>query len=270
MKLDLIDAFTTSLPFSGNPAAVIQSSQPLSDDLMQQIAAQHNLSETAFITPIEDMPEHYYIRWFTPTTEVDLCGHATLAAAYAVFVDHQVRQVTFHTKKHGSLPVVLRNEGLCMDFPVQPQRRVETAPLTLVNAIPQGFSEVFFGTDWLVVYDDPELVLTAEPDFSSLARLPGRGVILTAPGIGEYDFISRFFAPRVGINEDPATGSAHCALGPYWCVRLERQRVTGWQASKRGGALTVDVGHGRVSLMGRCRLYSSSWIHQDTLDHLGL
>ena len=265
MKLDFIDAFITNHAFSGNPAAVVQHDTSISVELMQSIAAQHNLSETAFIMPIAGMPDHFHIRWFTPTVEVDLCGHATLAAAYAVFMQSDIRQVIFHTQKHGHLPVVLRPDGLCMDFPVQPQRRMDNTPFQLLKCIPEHPSDAFFGADWLVVYEDPEVVIHATPDLIGLQRVPGRGLILTAPGMGEFDFVSRFFAPRCGINEDPVTGSAHCALAPYWSVRLGRQRVVGWQASKRGGVVTAEVSHGRVNLIGHCRLYSSSWIRPEAL-----
>lgn len=274
MKLDFVDAFISNQPFSGNPAAVIQSEYALPVDIMQRMAAQHNLSETAFVWPIAELPQQYYIRWFTPTTEVDLCGHATLAAAHVLFNQQDAQQngqkITFHTQKHGQLLVLRRPEGLCMNFPIQPQRRIDAPPLVLTNAVPKGFSEVYFGIDWVVVYEDPDAVLNAQPDFSSLTRVPGRGVVLTATGIGEFDFMSRFFAPRYGINEDPVTGSAHCALGPYWSVRLERKTVTGWQASRRGGIVSVEVGQGRVNLLGHCRTYSSSEIHADTLTTLAL
>lgn len=268
ITLDFIDAFITSQAFSGNPAAVIKTDHLLPETLMQQMAAQHNLSETAFIAPVEGAQGHFDIRWFTPTAKVDLCGHATLAAAYSILQSEQIAQVVFHTEKYGNLPVVARSDGLCMDFPVQPQRLVETPPLVLTKALPDNPREVFFGVDWLVVYDDPEVVLHAQPDMANLARAAGRGVILTAPGLGEFDFISRFFAPRYGIDEDPVTGSAHCALAPYWAVRLEKSSMIAWQASKRGGILSVEVTHGRVSLIGNCRIYSQSTIHPETLNIL--
>ncbi|MEC7119219.1 MAG: PhzF family phenazine biosynthesis protein [Pseudomonadota bacterium] len=265
MKLDIIDAFVTGQAFSGNPAAVVRTAQPLTTELMQQIAAQHNLSETAFISPLlSGSIEQWQIRWFSPLAEVDLCGHATMAAAYAILSDHPtLAQVHFHSLKHGRLSVARHVDGLCMDFPIQTQRRVDEPPTLLTDAIPTGYREVFLGVDWLVVYDDPHLVINAQPDLTLLQQLPHRGVILTSVGAGSCDFISRFFAPKLGIPEDPVTGSAHCSLAPYWCVRLQRQQVYAWQASARGGLLTAEVIQGRVNLIGHCRLYSRGWIYLD-------
>lgn len=262
MKLDVIDAFITGQAFSGNPAAVVNVGQPLSDHLMQQIAAQHNLAETAFIWPLDTLYKRWEIRWFSPTTEVELCGHATLAAAYSIFCDHPtLEQVQFNSRKYGVLTVQLRTDGLALDLPIQTQRLILSPPSQLVRAVPAGFREIFLGMDWLVVYDDPDIVIQAQPDLALIRQLPDRGVILSATGVGECDFVSRFFAPRIGVNEDAVTGSAHCALAPYWGVRLEKQRLSAWQASARGGLLNVEMSRGRVSLIGQCRLYSRGWIY---------
>ncbi len=262
MKLDIVDAFITGNAFSGNPAAVVRAERPLADSLMQQIAAQHNLAETAFIWPLNPQGNCWGIRWFSPITEVELCGHATLAAAYSLFCDvSTLEQVEFISSRHGALVVSLRDDGLALDLPIQTQRAIISPPSQLVRAIPAGFREIFLGMDWLVVYDDAEIVIQAEPDLALIRQLPDRGVILTAAGVGTCDFVSRFFAPRIGINEDAVTGSAHCALAPYWGVRLEKQRLSAWQASARGGLLNVEMSRGRVSLIGQCRLYSRGWIY---------
>ena len=262
MKLDIIDAFITGQAFSGNPAAVVRAEHPLADALMQQIAAQHNLAETAFIWPLDAAGHRWDIRWFSPLTEVELCGHATLAAAYSVFCDYAaLTQTQFISRRHGVLSVTSRPDGLALDLPIQTQRLIISPPSQLVRAIPAGFREIFLGMDWLVVYDDPETVVQAKPDLALIKELPDRGVILTATGVGECDFVSRFFAPSIGINEDSVTGSAHCALAPYWGVRLEKQRLSAWQASARGGLLNVEMSRGRVNLIGQCRLYSRGWIY---------
>lgn len=262
MKLDIVDAFITGNAFSGNPAAVVRAERPLTDSLMQKIAAQHNLAETAFIWPRDTIAQQWDIRWFSPTTEVDLCGHATLAAAYSLFCDYPaLEQLQFISRRHGALSVSLRADGLLLDLPIQTQRLIMSPPSELIRAIPAGFREIFLGMDWLVVYDDAEIVIQAQPDLALIRQLPDRGVILTATGLGECDFISRFFAPRIGIDEDAVTGSAHCALAPYWGVRLEKQRLSAWQASARGGLLGMEMSRGRVSLIGQCRLYSRGWIY---------
>ncbi len=262
MKLDIVDAFITGQAFSGNPAAVVRAERPLADSLMQKIAAQHNLAETAFIWPLDATAQHWDIRWFSPTTEVELCGHATLAAAYSVFCDHPaLEHLQFISRRHGALSVSSRDDGLALDLPIQTQRLIVSPPSQLVRAIPEGFREIFLGVDWLVVYDDPNIVTQAKPDLALIRQLPDRGVILTATGLGECDFVSRFFAPRIGIDEDAVTGSTHCALAPYWGVRLEKQRLSAWQASARGGLLCTEMSRGRVNLIGQCRLYSRGWIY---------
>lgn len=262
MKLDIIDAFITGEAFSGNPAAVVRSERPLTDSVMQKIAAQHNLAETAFVWPVDTQATRWDIRWFSPVTEVDLCGHAALAAGYSIFCDYEsLTQIQFISRRHGVLSVSLRPDGLALDLPIQPQRLILSPPSQLSRAVPAGFREVFLGVDWLVVYDDPEIVTQAKPDLALIKQLPDRGVILTATGVGECDFVSRFFAPRLGIDEDAVTGSAHCALAPYWGVRLEKQRLSAWQASARGGLLSVEMSRGRVCLIGQCRLYSRGWIY---------
>ncbi len=262
MKLDIVDAFITGNAFSGNPAAVVRAERPLTDSLMQKIAAQHNLAETAFIWPLDAAANRWDIRWFSPLTEVELCGHATLAAAYSLFCDYPaLEQLQFISRRHGALSVSLRPDGLALDLPIQTQRLIISPPAQLARAIPAGFREIFLGMDWLVVYDDAEIVIQAQPDLALIRQLPDRGVILTATGLGECDFISRFFAPRIGIDEDAVTGSAHCALAPYWGVRLEKQRLSAWQASARGGLLSMEMSRGRVSLIGQCRLYSRGWIY---------
>lgn len=245
-----IDAFTDR-PFGGNPAAVCLLPGPRNHAWYQAVAAEMNLSETAFLEPRED---GYGLRWFTPEVEVDLCGHATLASAHTLWETGALRPdavARFQTRS-GLLTAVLENGLIVLDFPA-------TSPAAA--AIPRGLGEAL-GTeptevlrsrfDLFVVFEEAATVRTLTPDLVALARLPARGVIVTAPGDEpQVDFVSRFFAPASGVPEDPVTGSAHCALGPYWMGRLKRDELTGYQASRRGGTVRVTVRGDRVRLAGR-------------------
>lgn len=252
MELFVIDAFTDR-PFAGNPAAVCLLSAPVSDNWMQLVAREMNLSETAFLHPVAD---GFSLRWFTPTTEVELCGHATLASACMLWetgVLAQNEQARFSTKS-GWLTCRRVEDWIEMDFPALAVVTTSPPPELLeglgVDAIYVGFA----GRPWLVEVADAGIVRAARPDFGRLASL---GVILTARAdMPEYDFISRFFAPIAGINEDPVTGSAHCALGPYWQAKLGKSEFTAYQASARSGVVRVSVRGDRVLLGGQAVMIS--------------
>lgn len=246
-----VDAFADE-PFSGNPAAVCLLAEAAEKPWMQAVAREMNLSETAFLVP---RPEGFELRWFTPVTEVDLCGHATLASAHVLWetrIAARSEPIRFQTRS-GILGARLADGGIALDFPATPARETPP-PAGLVEAL--GVVPVWAGrtsaTDWLVEVEEEGTVRALAPDFSRLATIPARGLIVTSrSGDGRFDFVSRFFAPRVGIDEDPVTGSAHCALAPYWSRRLGRSVMTGFQASERGGVVRVrDLGT-RVELEGR-------------------
>lgn len=240
--LTVVDAFTDR-PFSGNPAAVCRLDQPASELWMQNVAGEMNLSETAFIVARTD--GDHDLRWFTPVTEVDLCGHATLAAA------HVVGSTQFHTRS-GVLACVVRDDGgIEMNFPADPPVRCDP-PEGLLDALGAG-GDAFVGVSYLtVVCRDADSVRNLRPDLVALAAIDVRAVIVTAagdrPGI---DCVSRVFAPRMGIPEDPVTGSAHCTLGPLWSARTGRHQLVGSQASRRGGIVTMTLSGDRVVLGGR-------------------
>jgi PhzF family phenazine biosynthesis protein len=255
MRLYQVDAFAKRL-FTGNPAAICPLSSWPTTALMQQIAAENNLSETAFIVGDGG---HYQIRWFTPVLEVDLCGHATLAAAFVVFqyLETEALRLSFSSAS-GMLYVERDGDELFMDFPIEVVQPC-SAPAALLEGLGVQPAAVYRGTDYMVVLDDERQLLDLTPDFRCLAQLDRRGIIVTAPGL-QCDFVSRFFAPKAGINEDPVTGSAHCALTSYWAERLGREQLLGRQLSARGGEVqcqllyTVEGGQ-RVRLGGRCVAY---------------
>ena len=245
-----IDAFTDR-PFRGNPAAVCILSRHRDDTWMQNVAREMNLSETAFLEKKED---GFNLRWFTPAVEVELCGHATLASAHALweigYLDPK-EQARFFTKS-GLLTAALTDDWIEMNFPVEPETAA-SAPPDLSSALGVGFTYVGKNRfDYLVEIDSEESIRRINPDFSLLATIPMRGVIVTSPSSStEYDFVSRFFAPQVGVNEDPVTGSAHCCLGPYWGAKLGKNEMVAYQASSRGGIVRVRMDKDRVYLGGQ-------------------
>jgi predicted PhzF superfamily epimerase YddE/YHI9 len=252
-----VDAFAEG-PFTGNPAAVCPLDGWLSDEVMQAVAAENNLSETAFFVA---EGEEWRLRWFTPTTEVDLCGHATLAAAYVIFsfLAPDRQRVVFRSEKAGELAVARDGELLALDFPSRPPEPC-VVPSGLGAALRRQPAEVLAARDYLTVYRDAGEVAALSPDFAALARLDRFAVIATAPGAGDIDFVSRFFAPAQGVDEDPVTGSAHCTLIPYWARRLGKQRLTARQLSRRGGRLDCTLRGDRVSIAGRAILYLTGTI----------
>ena len=254
MKIPLyqVDAFTSQI-FSGNPAAVCMLDSWIEDRQLQSIAMENNLSETAFLVRND---EGFDLRWFTPITEVALCGHATLASAFVLF-NHKnwtAKEIRFRTRRSGQLIVSRQNDILEMDFPSRPPHD-RTAPAGIAEAL--GVSPVAVlgsAEDILVLLDSEKAVQEVKPDFRALEQVECRGTIVTARG-SRSDFVSRFFAPRVGVPEDPVTGSAHCVLIPYWANVLHRKDLHARQLSKRGGELfCVDSGE-RVKISGRVVLY---------------
>lgn len=247
-----VDAFTDDL-FGGNPAAVVLLQQWLPDALLQKIAAENNLAETAFLVPERDL---YHLRWFTPAVEVPLCGHATLASAQVVFemLHPGRRAVTFLTRKAGPLTVTVQGDRMSMDFPARPAERVAT-PAGLVEALGAEPSEVWAANNLMCVFETEGAVKALQPDFRKVAALDCLGVIATAPGNGGVDFVSRYFAPALGVDEDPVTGSAHCTLVPYWSRRLGKTKLEARQISARGGHLSCEDKGARVSMAGRAVLY---------------
>lgn len=245
-----VDAFTDR-PFAGNPAAVCILAEPRPDEWMRDVAREMNLSETAFLHSEED---GYRLRWFTPATEVELCGHATLASAHVLWEDEYLlptEPARFHTLS-GLLTAERDGGWIRMDFPAEPPEAADAAP-GLAEAL--GATPVWTGRnrfDWIVELEDEAAVRALAPDFGRLRAVSTRGVIATARGReGGYDFVSRFFGPAVGIDEDPVTGSAHCALAPFWAELLGKAELTGFQASARGGTVRVRPVGNRVELTGQ-------------------
>lgn len=255
-----IDSFTDKI-LSGNPSAVIPLENWLSDELLQQIASENNLAQTAFFVPVEN---GYHIRWFTPTIELELCGHATMAAAYVLFFINQIgsSHVTFQSLS-GPLEVTLEDDMITLDFPID-QYQVSVPPPALTEAIsPVVPVEVYKGkTDFMVILENEEEIRNLELDIIILSTIPARGIIFTARGM-EVDFVSRFFAPQSGIDEDPVTGSAHTTLAPYWARKLEKAKLTAKQLSSRGGDLICEIRHKRVLISGKSRLYLKGEIELD-------
>jgi PhzF family phenazine biosynthesis protein len=252
-----VDAFTDKL-FGGNPAAVCLLTKTLSNELMQKIAEENNLAETAFVI---DSGDSFSIRWYTPKVEVDLCGHATLASAHVIFhhLGYPNRSIRF-TSKSGILEVRNEKPFLVLDFPTDTIQKACLPPI-LIESIGMDPVEILKGkTDYLLVYENQNQVETLTPDFAGLGKATGRGVITTAKG-NECDFVSRFFAPQVGIDEDPVTGSAHTTLIPYWSARLGKKEMTAIQLSQRKGHLHCkDLGE-RVEIAGQTITYLSGVIN---------
>lgn len=253
MKLPLyqVDAFTNKL-FNGNPAAIVPLTEWLSDELMQQIAAENNLSETAFFVEEGD---GYRLRWFTPAVEVDLCGHATLATAHILFEElgYDKDEIIFKTRS-GLLTVKKENSQLSMNFPAVEPEQAE-GPAILFQALGiERTSNVYKSDDYMIVLDSEEEVANLQPDFRMLNEVDARGIIVTAPG-DDADFVSRFFAPQSGIDEDPVTGSAHTKTTPYWSRELGKTEMKARQISERGGDLTCRLKGDRVDILGQAATY---------------
>ena len=252
MKLSIfqIDAFAEKV-FEGNPAAVCPLEEWLPDETLRNIAQENNLSETAYFIKKGGA---YHIRWFTPTVEVDLCGHATLASAYVLFeiLGFKHEEILFHSRS-GELKVRKKGEWMELDFPASKICPCET-PVEITRAFGKEPIEVWRSDDYLAVYENESVIASMSPDLAVLSRLDGRGVIVTSRG-EKTDFVSRFFAPKFGINEDPVTGSAHCALTPCWAAKLGKNKLSAAQLSKRGGRLLCEFTGERVLISGKAVKY---------------
>jgi predicted PhzF superfamily epimerase YddE/YHI9 len=250
-----IAAFTDR-HFGGNPAGVCILNEWLPDEVMQAIAAENNLAETAFVIERE---KRFDIRWMTPAIEIDLCGHATLASAHVIFTYlGRRRDVVYFQSPSDELCVERMKDRLVLDFPSRPAARCGPPP-GLAEALGAAPREIFKGRDYLAVFDRHEDVAGLAPDFEALAKLDAQGVVVTAPG-NDCDFVSRYFAPRAGIPEDPVTGSTHCALIPYWSKRLGRKELRARQLSRRGGELFCEDRGARVGIGGTVVLYMEGTI----------
>lgn len=258
MELDIyqVDAFAEDV-FNGNPAAVIPLFEWLSDDLMQSIAMENNLSETAFFVR---KGEYFELRWFTPESEVDLCGHATLASAYVIYeyLDYTDPAVVFETKS-GRLFVDREGDTYSMDFPAWGVREIQVTE-RVSKALGARPVELYMGErDMMAVFENEEDIRSLRPDFRLVSQLDGMCMICTAPGL-DYDFVSRTFVPEEGIPEDPVTGSAHCTLVPFWANRLDKTEFSAFQASKRGGILKCEHMGDRVKIAGKGVTYMKGTI----------
>ncbi len=258
MKLEIyqIDAFSKA-PFAGNPAAVVPLEGWLPDSVMQNIALENNLAETAFFVP---KGTGFDLRWFTPTVEMNLCGHATLATGFLLFEVLGTEQslLRFQTKS-GELSVEKDGDKYVLDFPSRPAAAAEV-PEGLIAAIGAEPNEVLKARDYLLVYGSEAEVLAIDPDFNALSKIDAHAVIVTAKG-DNSDFVSRFFAPSVGVAEDPVTGSAHCTLIPYWAERLGSNELFARQISTRGGELFCELRGDRVKIAGNAVLYMKGEIY---------
>lgn len=263
MKIWIVDAFTNK-PYAGNPAGVVIVEEFPDDQRCQKIAAEINLSETAFVKPLG--VHCFHLRWFTPSVEVKLCGHATLAAAHILYQENLVTNESIQFESlSGPLHVYKKSEGLTLDFPLQ-----QTGPALDI----EYFQEMLGGAvvaaekafdDVIIEFSDEEKLRRLKVSFEKIAEVDCRGLIVTAKSTGKYDFISRFFAPRVGVNEDPVTGSAHCKLADYWRKKLNKNEFLAYQASERGGELMLKIENSRVYITGQAvTVLSGNWLIGDS------
>ena len=256
MKQYIVDAFTDQV-FHGNQAAVCVLDEWLPDELMMDITKENNFSETAFTVKEAD---GYRLRWFTPGGEIDLCGHATLGTSYVLFnyYEPEADSITFHTLS-GDLYIRRDTDRIVMDFPAY---RLNEVPVTKQMADAMGAEpcQAFMDRDLLLVYDDEDTVRGLAPDFEAAEKLEGLGIGVTAPGRG-YDCVSRFFVPKLKVNEDPVTGSVHCMIAPYWAGRLGKKVINAYQASARGGELLCGIEDDRVTVAGKVALFSVSELY---------
>lgn len=250
IKMYQVDAFTSKV-FGGNPAAVCPLEKWLADEILQKIANENNLSETAFFIKTEN---GFHIRWFTPTSEVDLCGHATLASSYVLFniLNYKQDKINFISRS-GNLTVTKENDLISLNFPSRNPKKIELNPL-LSDALKSDPKEVYFDKSIICVFETESQIRKLKPSIKDFLKLQTHGVIITAPG-DDVDFVSRFFAPDVGIDEDPVTGYAHTLLIPLWAEKLNKNKLSALQVSNRGGELFCENLSGRVKISGRAILY---------------
>lgn len=260
MELPLyqVDAFTSEV-FKGNPAGVVPLDEWLPDDVLQKIALENNLSETAFFVANDN---GFHLRWFTPTVEVDLCGHATLGTSHVIFeqLGYDKDTITFDSLS-GPLHVTKTDNGITLDFPVWPYKKIDIDQ-RVTDALGAEPIELYEGPDWVAVFDNEETVRSMNPDMQKLSEIKeARGIIATAEGSGELDFVSRFFGPNVGVPEDPVTGSAHCILSPIWAKKLDKTDFSAEQVSPRSGKLLCSLKGDRVQITGQAALYLKGTIY---------
>ena len=259
LQIFQVDAFTREV-FAGNPAAVCPLTEWLANETMQKIALENNLAETAFFVKNGDA---YEIRWFTPKIEVDLCGHATLASAFVIFdcLNLEEKQVNFYSARSGNLSVEKQGDLLVLDFPRYPVNEIEMLP-ELTEAVGRASQKMWEtqGNMAMLLFESEEDIKSIEPDMSALAKIPFDEVIVTAKGT-DADFVSRMFAPRIGIPEDPVTGAIHCSLIPFWAERLGKQKLYARQLSARGGELFCELAGERVKIGGNAALYLKGEIY---------
>lgn len=257
MKQYVVDAFTDKV-FSGNPAAVCLPDEWPEDNLLQSIAIENNLSETAFA--VKEADGRYRLRWFTPGGEIDLCGHATLATAYVIttFVEPACTRVEFNTLS-GVLTVTKEGNLFAMDFPAYKLQKVEVTD-TMAEVLGARPTEAYVARDLVCVFDDEETVRKMQPDFAKMLELDGLLVNVTAPG-KEFDCVSRSFAPKLNVAEDPVCGSGHCHILPYWQAKLSKNKLVAYQASRRGGIIYAQLADGRCCLKGKAALFAKAEIY---------
>lgn len=271
MKMYQVDAFTQKL-FQGNSAAVILLDEWLDQQLMQNIALENNLSETAFVKRIDH--QLFEICWYTPESEVDFCGHATLASAFILFQQYpSLKEITFKTRVVGDFQITQQQDGrIVMDFPVRLPEPLVQYPIKLKEALEIPFKAVHINQQaYIVEYEHADQIRALKPNFEQLKQISmdaqkhygsSRDIVVTAPDQGEYHFISRYFAPILGVNEDPVTGSIHTALAPFWAQRLNLTELTAYQASSRGGTLYCKIlDHDRIQVSGYAKLYMTAEIY---------
>ncbi|PTU30041.1 PhzF family phenazine biosynthesis protein [Stenotrophobium rhamnosiphilum] len=258
LPLFIVDVFAEQ-KFAGNPAGVCPLNEWLPDSVMQSIAAENNQPETAFFVRDETGAADYLLRWFTPTQEIELCGHATLASGYVLFNElaHQSNTIRFRTMRAGILPLERRGDALWLALPTRMPEPLENVPNALLKGLgllPDDLQIV--GNKYFAIYESAEVIAELSPDMRELRKLTEMGVVVTAPGRdADEDFVSRFFAPGMGIDEDPATGSAHCLLVPYWAKRLGKTQFNAMQLSARGARFTCELDGERVWMSGKVQPY---------------
>lgn len=251
-KIYQIDAFAEKL-FTGNPAAVCPLGKWIDDETMQKIATENNLAETAFTVPVEN---GFEIRWFTPTVEVDLCGHATLASAFVLinFEGFTEDKINFFSKNSGTLTVNKNGDLFSLNFPSDSLQKVENLS-QFKNCFAHQPIEAYQGkTDYLLIFENESQIVNIKPNFSEIAKINARGIIVSSKS-ENYDFVSRFFGPNCGVEEDPVTGSAHTTLTPFWAEKLEKTKLKAKQISERGGILECELKNDRILISGSCKTY---------------
>lgn len=266
VEMHVIDAFTDEL-FKGNPAAVVITDEWLDDDLMLSIAAENNLSETAFLKPVQN--NHFEIRWFSPLTEIDFCGHATMASAFVVFLKNpSLSEVKFSPSAVGDLIVSEQADGIInMSFPNRKPEPVGDVPQALLDGLSKEPRQILRNEQaYFAIYDDEESVRLMEYDSEQLKQLAPYDVVVSAPG-KDYDFVSRYFWPANGGDEDPVTGSIHAGLAPYWAEKMGKQELVAFQASQRGGVVHCRLAGDRVHISGKAVLYAKSRLYIKNIDN---